>query len=142
MTSPTIVTRDIELDVDADEAWALIRDAEGWGAWLADEASVVVEPGATGSVVDDGEERHVEVVAVDPERAVEFVWWPTGSEGQASSVSVSVDATPAGTTVLRIVESFPPRTSIVAIASAASRWEARALCAWSASSACLAPSLV
>jgi hypothetical protein len=139
MTNPTVVTRDIELDVDAADAWALIRDGDGWAAWLVDEASIDVEAGATGSVTDDGEARHVEVIAVDDGRSVEFVWWPAGTDEQASSVTVTVDPIAPGATMVRIVESFPPRASLEARRGAATRWEARALCAWTA---CLAPSLV
>lgn len=139
MTSPTVVTRDIELDIDESDAWALIGDAEGWGSWLVDDADVDVETGAAGSVVDDGAERHVQIVNVDHGRSVEFVWWPAGTDGQASSVAITVERTASGTALLRVVESFPPRTLAATALGAATRWEARALFAWSA---CHAPALV
>ena len=54
MDEPLIVSRDIDLDLPADELWSLIADGEGWETWLVDEAEVAVETGATGVVRDAG----------------------------------------------------------------------------------------
>jgi hypothetical protein len=121
------VSRAVELEGDAAEAWDLIGDGEGWAAWMVDESTVDVVPGGGGEIVDDGERRDVRIDDVVDGERVTFTWWPAGYPETASSVELRiVTALPA--TVLEIVESFPAR-STVAASSAAVRWSVRALCA-------------
>ncbi len=127
-SEPTVVTRDIELDLPAGELWDLIADGERWADWLVDEAAVKVAPGAGGTVVDGGEERTVGVSSVDPDGSVRFAWWPTDRPDLASSVELTVVES-VSRSVLRIVEVFPP-VAITAAATASIAWEVRACCVW------------
>lgn len=134
MSEFTIVTRDIPLDLPADELWELIGAGEGWKDWMVDEADIDVAPGGGGEVVDDGEVRRVEVTSVRPGESVRFVWWPEGRDELASSVSLTVDADEHGRTVLRVVEVHPPE-SIVDRVSASITWDVRAAAMWARCSA-------
>ncbi len=128
MDEPLIVSRDIDLDLPADELWSLIGDGEGWEMWLVDEAEVVVETGATGVVRDQGQTREVRLDDVVAGERVLFEWWPAGRPGDASAVELVVAPSPSGT-VLHVIETFPPQST--ARASAAwFTWEVRALAAW------------
>ena len=127
---PTIVRRDIPLDVDRDEAWGLIGDAGGWALWLVDDAQVDVAVGSIGTVREDGVSRQVSVTRIDEGRSVEFVWWSDREPGRASSVSLTLDQGDDGRAVARVVEACPPQVAPSA-ARAALRWEVRAAVAWS-----------
>lgn len=134
-TTPTTVTRDIELDVPADEAWGLIGDAEGWSEWMVDEADVVVEPGQHGTVTDDGADKRVRIREVVEGERVSFDWWTPGVNSAGSTVVLEL--VPAGSrTVLRIVESFPAAVHDSARASLI--WDVRATCAWARCTALVA----
>ncbi len=78
MAGDTRITRTVETDLTPDELWSLVGDGEGWAAWLVDDADIDVEPGATGTVVDDDEARDVRIDRVDPHERVTFTWWPPG----------------------------------------------------------------
>ena len=125
---PTVVTREIDVDLPAGELWALVADGDRWADWLVDEAAVDVAPGAGGTVVDGGEERTVGVSSVTPDEGLRFAWWPTDRPDLASSVELTVVET-ASRSVLRIVEVFPPM-AIVASVDASLAWEVRAGCLW------------
>ena len=127
MEQPTVVTRDIVLDLPADAAWELIGDADGWADWMVDGADVTVAPGAEGTVREDAGERQVRVCEVIEGERVSFEWWPTGHEDVASVVELAVIPTPVGAG-LRIIETFPAPRQLAATASIA--WEVRATCAW------------
>src|SRR5690606_31954126 len=106
----------------------LIADGDRWADWLVDESDVDVTAGETGTVVDGGEERAVDVGAVTAGRSVRFTWWPTDDPGLASSVELTVVETNERA-VLRVVEVFPP-VAAPAAARAAVAWEVRACSAW------------
>ena len=55
MADDTKITRTVETDLTPDELWSLVGDGEGWATWLVDDADIDVEPGASGTVVDDDE---------------------------------------------------------------------------------------
>ena len=126
-SEPTVVTREIDVELSPGELWALIADGDRWADWLVDEASVDVAPGAGGTVVDGGEERTVGVSSVERDQAVRFAWWPTDRPELASSVELTVVEVPSRS-VLRIVEVFPPAAVMAASASVA--WEVRACSVW------------
>jgi uncharacterized protein YndB with AHSA1/START domain len=128
MEEPLIVTRDVDLDLDAAELWSLISDRDGWERWLVDDAAVDVEPGATGTVRDAGQDRELRITHVADGERVAFEWWPVDQPADASAVELVVVPSGHGA-VLHVTETFPPRRT--AMASAASfTWEVRALAAW------------
>jgi uncharacterized protein YndB with AHSA1/START domain len=128
MDEPLIVTRDVDLDLDAAQLWSLIADRDGWERWLVDDAAVDVEPGATGTVRDAGQDRELRITHVADGERVAFEWWPVDQPADASAVELVVVPSGHGA-VLHVTETFPPRRT--AMASAASfTWEVRALAAW------------
>ena len=128
MDEPLIVTRDVDVDLDAAELWSLIAEGAGWERWLVDEAAVAIEPGATGTVRDDGEDRELRITHVVDGERVAFEWWPIDRPADASAVELVVVPSRRGA-MLHVTETFPPRRT--ALASAASfTWEVRALAAW------------
>lgn len=127
MEQSTTVARDIELDLPADGVWDLIGNPDGWSEWMVDDADVVVEPGAEGTVRDGDEERVVRIREVVEGESVSFDWWHRGDEPGASVVELVVTPTAAGA-VLRMTETFPAVQHLAARASIA--WDVRATCAW------------
>jgi uncharacterized protein YndB with AHSA1/START domain len=126
MEQPTVVTRDIELDAPAEEAWDLIGDASGWSEWMVDDADIVVEPGRHGTVRDDESTRSVRIREVVPGERVSFDWWTPGEDSAGSTVVLEL--VPSGPrTLLRVVETFPARP---VPARASVIWDVRAACAW------------
>ena len=89
-THLTHLTRTVETDLSPDDLWSLVADRAGWATWLVDEADVTVRPGATGTVVDDGEARDVRIDSVEPHERVAFTWWPQGRTEQATTVELVV----------------------------------------------------
>ena len=114
------VTRQVELDLPAEELLRLVADGASWGQWLADESEVDVVPGGGGRLVDDGEEREVRIERVDAD-GVAFVWWPTAEPARRSVVELVVDRH-GRRSALRIRERFDRvDASAVARASAGDR---------------------
>jgi hypothetical protein len=128
MAEPIIVSRDIDVDLPADELWPLIADRDGWERWLVDDADVAVETGATGVVHDDGEARVIRIEEVVDGERVRFEWWPAERPGDASAVELAVLPAPTGA-VLHVTEVFSPQRTVRASA-AATAWEVRALAVW------------
>jgi uncharacterized protein YndB with AHSA1/START domain len=120
------ITRDIDLDLSEQEVWELIGDGEAWSRWMADTSDVVVAPGGAGEVVDDGERRFVRVDDVVPGRRVSYRWWPASEPDAVSSVELVIVPRPDGST-LRVRETIQASSA----ASAALRWEVRAVVLWS-----------
>jgi uncharacterized protein YndB with AHSA1/START domain len=118
------VTRTIELDIEPGETWELIGDGERWADWMVDASTVEVSPGATGHVIDAGEERKVRIGTVEEGQRVAFDWWPVGRPGAASSVELRIIPSSPGT-VLDVVETFPSASTITA-SVAPSTWTRRA----------------
>jgi hypothetical protein len=115
MSAPAAVHRDIDVPLTPDEVWSLVADGVGWVEWLVEEADIVVEPGADGTVVDGGERRRVHVDEVVPGVRVTWSWWPVGRPADTTSVELVV--LPAtDRTVVRITETR----------ATADRWELRA----------------
>ncbi len=105
----------------------MIGDGEAWSQWLTDTADVVVSPGRDGEVVDDGERRVVHIDDVVPGRRVAYRWWPASEPDAVSSVELVILPGSAGST-LRVRETIQASSA----ASAAQRWEVRAIVLWSA----------
>jgi uncharacterized protein YndB with AHSA1/START domain len=126
MDEPLIVRRDIEIDLAAEELWALVTD--GWEQWLVDAADVTVEPGGRGVVRDDEADKAVRIDEVVDGERISFEWWPATRPADRSAVELVVVPTPSGA-LLRVTETFSPPTRAMAIA-AAFRWEVRAVAAW------------
>lgn len=110
------VQRDIEVPMTTDEVWPLVADAAGWTEWLVEEADVTVEPGAGGTVIDDGERRDVRIDEVITGERVAWTWWPTSRPDLPSTVELVVVGRPLDT-IVRITEIR---------ATATGRWTARA----------------
>ena len=120
------ITRDIDLDLTEEQLWELVGDGGAWSQWLTDESDVVVAPGGEGDVVDDGERRHVRVDDVVPGRRVNYRWWPASEPDVVSTVELVIVPRPGGST-LRVRETIQASSA----ASAAVRWEVRAIVLWS-----------
>ncbi len=126
MDDTTVVTRNVDLELSGEDVWYLVGDGNGWVEWMVDEADVVVEPGAEGTVTDGDIERGVRVTEVVEGERVCFVWWPSGDEDATSTVELVVGSTTGGA-ALRIVETFPaPRE--IAVTRAATTWAIRGSC--------------
>ena len=70
------VTRDVELDADADEVWEALTEDERRAGWFGGETELEVTPGGRGFVTDDdGTRRDVLVHDVEPGRRLSFDWW-------------------------------------------------------------------
>jgi uncharacterized protein YndB with AHSA1/START domain len=127
MEQPTVVTRTVELEMSPDDLWSLIGDGERWAEWMVDDSDVEVSPDGEGSVTDDGVDRRVRVRDIVSGERVRFDWWPAGEPDVISAVELAVVPSRSGA-VLRIVETFPARTTVAARASVA--WAVRATCLW------------
>ena len=121
MADETRITRTVDPDLPSDELWLLVGDGEGWAAWLVDDADVVVEAGADGTVVDDDERRRVHVDHVEPQERVVFTWWPEDRPGTASTVELVV--VPGRLLITETHRDAP-------VASTAVRWDVRAVMLW------------
>jgi uncharacterized protein YndB with AHSA1/START domain len=105
MSDVTRITRTIETDLEAGELWTLVADGDGWVEWMVDDADIDMDPGAHGSVVDDGVARDVRIDHVDPSRRVVFTWWPHSRPDQASNVELVILPSATGSR-LRITETY------------------------------------
>jgi uncharacterized protein YndB with AHSA1/START domain len=86
----TVTRRERLLAATPNEAWALLRDADGLEQWLADEVDVVVAPGERGRMRDaGGEERSVLVETVEPGRRLGLRW--ETADGDTSLVDLTLD---------------------------------------------------
>ena len=94
------VTREVELPLEADEAWEAVTELE---EWLVDDADLRLEPGEEGTLrLPDGEERRAVVEEVSPGSRLAFWWW-TGDE-PATHVELTLVPAVSGTRVV-VVES-------------------------------------
>jgi uncharacterized protein YndB with AHSA1/START domain len=130
MDDAMTVTRELDLDIEADELWSLVSDGDRWADWLVGSADVAVVDGGGGTVVDDdGTNREVLVERVDPGRAVRFTWWPTGGPDCCSTVELVLVPRHTGSR-LRVTE-------VQACAGSGLAWNVRVVALW-----CSASSLV
>jgi uncharacterized protein YndB with AHSA1/START domain len=112
------VTRETVLDLDPDDAWRAVTDAEQLEQWLADEVEIdLVEGGDLRVRYDDGRERRgtVEEVAA-PERVV-FRWHPVPDLDLETGTRVTVVETG--------FEFLPVASTQACAAVNAWAWEAR-----------------
>jgi uncharacterized protein YndB with AHSA1/START domain len=87
------VRRETVLDAPRDAVWALVAEPEGLATWLADDVALdAVEPGASGTVTEDGERRHVTIEEVEEGRRVALSWCAPG--GDPSLVELTLDDDP------------------------------------------------
>jgi uncharacterized protein YndB with AHSA1/START domain len=97
------VRRETVLDAPRDEVWTLMANPEGLETWLADDVALdAIEPGAAGTVTEDGEERHVTIEEVEEGRRVALSWCAPG--GDPSLVELTLDDEEDGRTRMVIVE--------------------------------------
>jgi uncharacterized protein YndB with AHSA1/START domain len=97
------IRRETVLDAPRDDVWALVADPEGLETWLADEVDLdAVEPGAQGTVTEDGVERRVTIEEVEEGRRVALSWCAPG--GDPSLVELTLDDTEDGRTTMVVVE--------------------------------------
>lgn len=96
------VRRETVLDAPRDEVWARIASPEGLASWLADEVSLAaVEPGASGTVVEDGVQRRVTIDEVEDGRRVALSW--CADDGDPSVVELTLDDEPGDDRRTRMV---------------------------------------
>ena len=133
MNSPVRIIREIDLGLPADELWSLVADGDRWSEWLVDDAAVGVRPGSDGTVVDDGERRHVHVHTVRHGERVAFDWWRDDAVGGPTTVDggersrVEFEIVRDGErTALRVTETLVEATDLAA-ARASARWDVRLL---------------
>ena len=94
------VSREVELPLDADEAWEAVTELE---EWLVGDADLTLEPGEEGTLrLADGEERRAVVEEVRPCERLAFWWW--GEDEPATHVELTLVPAVSGT-VVRVVES-------------------------------------
>lgn len=127
MDAPVRITREIHLDLPADELWSLVADGERWQEWLVDAGAPCIRPGASGVVVDDGEQRHVHVRTVEQGERVTFDWWDEDDHASRSQVELEVvrDGDRAG---LRVTETFASATACASSTTdREARWSVRLL---------------
>jgi len=97
------VRREVVLEAERAAVWALVGGPDGLATWLADEVRLeAVEPGARGTVREDGEDRALTIEEVDPGRRLTLSW--CAPDGDASLVELTLDEAPEGGTRLVVVE--------------------------------------
>ncbi len=98
------VRRETVLDAPREAVWALVADPEGLATWLADDVDLAaVEPGASGTVTEDGQERHVTIEEVQDGRRVALSWCAPGGDPSLVELTLDDDAV-EGRTRMVIVE--------------------------------------
>ena len=123
------VTRETVLDLDRDDAWRAVTDAEQLEHWLADEVEIdLVEGGDLRVRYDDGRERHGTVEEVtEPERVV-FRWHPVPEIELETVVTIELEPAEEGTRVTVVETGFdvlPVASAQACAAVNAWAWEAR-----------------
>jgi uncharacterized protein YndB with AHSA1/START domain len=84
------VRRETVLDAPRDAVWELVADPEGLATWLADDVDLdEVAPGASGTVTEGGELRHLTIEEVQKGRRVALSWCVDG--GEPSLVELTLD---------------------------------------------------
>jgi uncharacterized protein YndB with AHSA1/START domain len=130
---PLTITRETDFDVDAENLWQALSDADALASWLGDEVALDVREGETGTVLDDGVLRHVRIDRVREGEGLSFTWWEAGQPDVSSTVRIDIAALPDGRSRLAIVETFggsAPRMTARARVDARDRWGLRMLCLW------------
>jgi uncharacterized protein YndB with AHSA1/START domain len=127
MDAPVRITRAIDLDLSPDELWSLLADGERWREWLVDSGAPDVVPGASGVVVDDGEQRRLHVRTVEHGERVTFDWWSDDDARDRSHVELEI-IREEGRTSLRVTETFASATTrALSATDRAISWDVRLL---------------
>ena len=79
------VSREVEVQADADEVWSAISDPELRSLWLDD---------------DDARSRDLRLDEVDEGRRLVWTWWRPDDEPGSSTVEIVLAPTPGGTRVV------------------------------------------
>jgi uncharacterized protein YndB with AHSA1/START domain len=123
------VTRETLLDLDRDDAWRAVTDAEHLEQWLADEVEIdLVEGGDLRVRFDDGRERHGTVEEVSAPERVVFRWHPVPDADLETVVRIELEPADAGTRVIVVETGFdmlPVASTEACAAVNAWAWEAR-----------------
>jgi len=129
---PTTITRQVDLDAPADELWDLVSDPDQMATWLGDSVDVDLRPGGTGTVVDDGIVRHVQIEEVSESRRLSFTWWESGDRSTESRVVFAIGTSDDGRSRLTITETLPEQSPRLSARASAGRmrWEVRVLSLW------------
>ncbi|MDX6684649.1 MAG: hypothetical protein QOF26_3982 [Baekduia sp.] len=97
------VRRETVLDAPREAVWELVAEPDGLATWLADDVVLdAVEPGRAGTVLEDGELRHLTIEEVTEGRRVALSW--CAPDGDPSLVELTLDDTPDGRTRMIVVE--------------------------------------
>jgi hypothetical protein len=125
MADDARITRTVETDLEVDDLWSLVSDGDAWAEWMVDGADIDVDPGATGTVVDDGVARDVRIDRVEPSHrtggAVAFTWWPQARPDQTSTVELVVVPARTGSR-LHVTETYAAACSVATF-----RWDVRSM---------------
>jgi hypothetical protein len=119
MVDDARISRIVETDLELDDLWSLVADGEAWAEWMVDDDDIEVDPGAVGTVVDDGIARDVRIDRVEPRRSVAFTWWPQARPDQTSTVELLVVPARTGSR-LHVTETYVATSSAL-------RWDVRAM---------------
>ena len=115
--------------MDVDALWALISTAEGWRAWLVDDADIEVAAGSLGSATDAGVQREIRIDRVDEGRGVDFVWWDRDDPLSPSYVQLDIVTLPSGGSRLRVTERLLAASAAVSMSIDVS-WQVRFVSLW------------
>ena len=128
------VVRSVDLDCDADRAWALVATEDGLGRWLG--GDVRLDPtvgGALGVRDDDGTVRVGRVLAAEEGRSLTFEWAPVGDRAARTTVTLTVEGPdpdgggPGGTSRVTVVERPAGGARVAACLDAGAAWDQRLL---------------
>ncbi len=132
MTRKDHVARtEIELPACRDDVWEALTSDSGLATWMGQEATIDPCPGGAISVPDiaTGRPRDGYVEAIDPQRQLDFVWWPADDPAERSHVAIRLEPTEFGTKVV-VVETLRASATSAAHACAQAAWSWRqAMCA-------------
>ena len=128
MAADETITRDLDLDLELDEAWDAITERDALEAWLGERVEIDLRPGGTGVVLDDGIERNLVVEHVDDGRGWSFRW--QSPDAPASTVTFTIAPRDTGGSRLTITETLSASSSATARADATLVWETRVACLW------------
>jgi uncharacterized protein YndB with AHSA1/START domain len=110
------VRRETVLDAPRDHVWSLVADPEGLATWLADDVDLdAIEPGASGTVTEGGELRHVTIEEVEDGRRVALSWCAPGGDPTLVELTLD-DADDEATSTRMVVVELPLVTLRVAAA--------------------------
>ena len=117
MIDVTTIERELLLDCDLDEARLLATTVGGLGAWFADQIDLDMEPGSTGTVIDDDREYLVSVDEVG-DHGVAFTLAPADRPDDISLVRILATPGAEGGSTISITETWPAPVTAVASATA------------------------